>query len=92
MRYDESRNHPDCRICLGSGRISDRIPAADALADAETLRLCDPYAGGITYLDTQEELGRMLRLELRRKDEARAVKDAVLMAHYAFLAVPGLRG
>jgi len=32
---------------------------ADALADAETLRLCDPYAGGITYLDEAEEAGRL---------------------------------
>lgn len=28
----------DCAACLGSGIVVDRIPAADALADAETLR------------------------------------------------------
>lgn len=28
-----------CPVCRGAGRISDRMPAADALADAETLRL-----------------------------------------------------
>lgn len=27
-----------CPVCLGSGRISDVIPNADSLADAETLR------------------------------------------------------
>jgi hypothetical protein len=62
------------------------------MADAETLRLIDPYAGGITYLDTAEEYGRMLRLEIRRRDEERAVRDAILAARYAFRAVPGLRG
>ena len=45
MRYDESRNHPDCRTCLGSGRISDRMPAADALADEqpEQCGICGEY-------------------------------------------------
>ena len=61
------------------------------MADAETLRLCDPYAG-ITYLDTAEEHGRAMRLWMRREDEQRAVRDAVLTAHYYFRAVPGLRG
>lgn len=37
MIFDESRNHPDCQVCLGAGRISDRMPAKDAVADAETL-------------------------------------------------------
>jgi len=27
-----------CPVCLGAGRISDRMPVADAIADAETLR------------------------------------------------------
>ena len=30
-----------CPVCLGAGRISDRMPAADAMVDAETLwRAC----------------------------------------------------
>lgn len=28
----------DCAACDGSGQITDRIPASDAIADAETLR------------------------------------------------------
>ena len=28
-----------CPVCLGAGSFPDRMPAADALADAETLRL-----------------------------------------------------
>src|SRR3972149_997138 len=31
-------NGATCPVCLGYGRISDRMPVADALADAETLR------------------------------------------------------
>ena len=34
-----------CLICLGAGRISDRMPVADAMADAETVRrIVEPYA------------------------------------------------
>ncbi len=36
---------PQCSVCLGAGRISDRMPARDAVADAETLRLnCESRA------------------------------------------------
>lgn len=41
----DPRHFVPCPVCLGSGRISDRIPVADALADAETVRcIVEPYA------------------------------------------------
>ncbi len=36
--WTEPLNIPTCPVCLGAGRISDRMPAADAMADAETGR------------------------------------------------------
>lgn len=35
-----------CHVCLGAGRISDRMPVADALADAETLQTVGPVIIG----------------------------------------------
>lgn len=41
-----------CPVCLGEGRFSDRMPIADALADAETLQTVGPRiigAGRVPY-------------------------------------------
>jgi hypothetical protein len=91
--------YPPCPVCQGSGRISDVIPAADAKADAETLRLfmldgrhfcdlgtCEGYYLG--YMD----LGAGVKLYLRRGWWKRAVAAAPHAALAAFKAVPGLRG
>ena len=67
-----------CPVCLGAGRISDRMPVADAMADAETLRLVattlDPAL--VDWLDTW----------VGDPDGANAAARA------AFRAVPALRG
>lgn len=65
-----------CWVCRGSGCISDVMPASDALADAETLR-------PLLEIDTMEHyIGRGYSV----------VGTAVTCAHFAFDAIPGLRG
>ena len=82
-RYGECRER--CIVCLGAGRISDRMSVADALADAETLRRVaveiDPSCAqrlvsvqGLWIVDGFPHAG-----------------IAALGAHNAFCAVPGLR-
>lgn len=87
-----------CPVCRGAGRISDRMPAADALADAETLRLLwHERAEGFNLPDRFRvehqtvalfwqagSLGHYIPHEC-----ADSARDA---ARAAFRAVPGLRG
>jgi hypothetical protein len=76
-----------CPVCLGSGRVEDRIPASDAVADAETLRL---VADGkvATLLRGAENGRRSVAIEYAYHGQGVA-KGA---ARAAFRAVPGLRG
>lgn len=73
-------DHP-CEACAGSGQVSERIPAADAVADAETLRFALQDAG----------LGLAL---FYRADafNAEPPHETRVCARAAFRAVPGLRG
>lgn len=96
--FDDVRlNGFACPACRGSGHISDRMPAADAMADAETLRrVARAFYRGFAY---------------QHSDIAKAgsLSDAAFLADgcpgtylggywseqaakKAFRAVPGLRG
>lgn len=76
-----------CPVCLGAGSISDVMPAADAVADAETLtpwlfKPDDPiYRCSVAAIEGIEYA-----------DEFWAGENAERAAHAAFRAVPGLRG
>lgn len=83
-----------CPVCRGAGRISDRMPAADAVADAETLRLAlkitksgnpDCYVKGGFAVAALVHPGVVHQLDA-------AVPYAIEAARAAFRAVPGLRG
>lgn len=88
---DKSRTRDErvvCPVCLwrNNGRISDRMPAADAMADAETLRL-HGMPGDI------REYGATAALLLYTTEMVDAAPHyARLEARAAFRAVPGLRG
>lgn len=75
-----------CGACGGAGLIWDRTPAADALADAETLAR---YQTHPCQFPTQWDW----RAEPRAlpSDREKFVATARASAHYAFRAVPGLR-
>lgn len=75
---DDPRHFPPCLACLGTGRVVDHIPAADAVADAETLRLNAPE-GSIRAVTLNEAATRPL--EFPRS-----------AATLAFCVVPELRG
>lgn len=74
-----------CPVCLGEGRISDQMPARDALADAETLRL-NQRTGRAGY---ETWAAGSWGLHFQQNGWLGAVE---LAAHAAFRAVPGLRG
>lgn len=74
---------PLCRVCLGSGRISDSTPIADAIADAETLRL---FYRGLASILTPSEIEHI------RSGDMWAVNHTSRAARAAFLVVPALRG
>jgi hypothetical protein len=83
--------YPPCPVCQGSGRISDRMPVADAMADAETLRL----------EWERQSLGVIHHTDATRPVMTGALGDELLSApldwdryaaRAAFHAVPGLRG
>jgi len=80
-----------CPVCLGSGRISDRMPVADAMADAETLRnIANTYPHYSRHLDETLDVQAA-----GPRDGSWAYLtpyDARNAAHAAFRAVPGLRG
>lgn len=90
-----------CPICLGAGSFPDRMPARDALADAETLRL---YCLLVVSPETPYDLDALVVADLvldchmsgllndspgRREWGHIHAQDA---ARAAFRAVPGLRG
>lgn len=75
--YD-ARN-PPCPVCLGSGTISDRMPVADAVADAETLR-ANNYLDGVSSDCLRAPMSTLW-----------SYIDARGSARAAFRAVPGLR-
>lgn len=79
-----------CPVCLGAGRFSDRMPARDALADAETLlsalKVCKHdtvqcYVDG-AWASARASAGEIEPSGMWAERAARA----------AFRAVPGLRG
>jgi len=84
-----ARSHT-CPACLGSGQVTDRIPAADAIADAETLRL---LALAYFAIPLGDELDRAAtHLSVQECGERFASEISYLAARAAFRAVPGLRG
>lgn len=66
----------NCPACRGLGTISDRMPVADAVADAETLRSNSTYQFD---LPEQVSFGKPLHFQ------------ASVLAKLAFAAVPELR-
>lgn len=83
-----------CPVCLGEGRFPDRMPVADAMADAETLRLAliehDRLSHGLGMTDC-EWVVRDSYARLRNPDGV-ARCEVAIEARAAFRAVPGLRG
>ena len=81
----------DCLTCLGAGCISDRIPVADALADAETLRsvaLEQPGSlRGTALWIVRAGIGRGPNTTFRTP-----FATGRKAARYAFRAVPELKG
>jgi hypothetical protein len=79
----------DCPVCLGAGRISDRMPVADAIADAETLRryLRQTMTSSVWRFDS----GLCYRWPSKRIPIPDPV-SAWSRAHAAFRECPGLRG
>jgi hypothetical protein len=81
----------DCPVCLGAGSFPDQMPVADAVADAETLRVLLPHRLMLTDLPY---------LHVRCSADIPAWEDAEntacewsrSAARAAFRAVPGLRG
>jgi hypothetical protein len=89
-----------CEPCLGSGQVSERIPAADALADAETLRLIardslphlwDGRSGKLTARRVVSAGWSGEHATWNLGSEFLALAYAMEAAEYAFRAVPGLR-
>lgn len=105
MVFDELHFHPDCPVCLGSGTISDRMPVADALADAETLHL-NAIPSDNDECTLAQGFGLQARFWIKdslskcsrwtgddyAESQDRAKTKACAAARAAFRAVPGLRG
>ena len=92
----------DCSVCAGAGRLPDRMPAADALADAETLRRISDDIGGPDW-SLDHSLPQSVWAKLSWKFDnamymASEGHDSLAkgwtydLARAAFRAVPGLRG
>ena len=83
-----------CPVCLGSGRISDRMPISDAVADAETLlRLSCEVVKPVWANDTLSAYvsGKAAVYHCEISNYLYAPIRAREAAHAAFRAVPGLR-
>lgn len=83
-----------CWACQGSGVIEERIPASDALADAETLRLTDLDEEDVYTAREPGAWGDAVRTagtstHYHNRD---GYRFAVRAGSAAFRAVPGLRG
>lgn len=82
------RAHINCPVCLGAGAISDRMPAADAQADASTLT---SYLIG--YGNPWKTRAAVLAwTPWPLNDDSINHYDVITAARAAFRAVPGLRG
>lgn len=86
-----------CTVCLGAGRISDRMPVTDAIADAATFRFYAlSYWLHNRHCEDAEMHGACCALHLttrrRRPCPETAAELATDAAHAAFRAVPGLKG
>ncbi len=79
-----------CPVCLGSGRISDRMPVSDAVADAETLygSVVAAAPGCLFHVLLEEAQDADIFME-DQDWEIKAI--AKKRAWAAFRAVPGLR-
>ena len=69
-----------CPVCLGAGSFPDRMPAADALADAETFSRNLPWIPFISVDRSVKHSGVETLYRMSRR-----------AARAAFRAVPGLR-
>ena len=89
--HQPNGRHIKCPTCLGSGRISDRMPVADAMADAETLRVHTArlLGGGHAWAALQH--GVIAERRAWQGKTAEAASFAREAARAAFRAVPGLR-
>jgi hypothetical protein len=89
-----------CPVCQGSGRISDVMPAADAMADAETVRLAAKRRPGLrSDVRHASYYGARVLDYTCDRDDIGDVDPADVAAGYAqtaaraaFRAIPGLRG
>lgn len=86
-----------CPVCLGAGRISDKMPARDAVADAETLaRIADSvlgaYEDGIYPFQNSHVTARLQGWLAITGAETYSDHRALLAARAAFRACLGLRG
>lgn len=93
---DCNGTRPHCPVCLGDGRISDVMPASDALADAEMLAQNFPQPWGFYESDLDYAHSNGCRAVSKIVDWSQPVDDAAWWARRAaraaFRAVPGLRG
>lgn len=90
-----------CPVCLGSGRVSDRVPREDAIADAATLiqlLVDEPLGDPDDNLELclsgcmSDEHNAVIVQAVRRGYSVKAASYGRRAAHAAFRAVPGLRG
>ena len=93
-----------CPVCLGSGRVSDVIPARDAVADAETLHLASDDGRLLPGLHLARIAAEWAEHWIRTTDRTgyrppkpighsdKAYSSAARAARAAFRACPGLRG
>lgn len=77
----------DCSACLGAGVVEERIPAADAMADAETLH---SVGGRAVQIRHDLDFFGFLRHPVATHCQS-AYNIAWQVARAAFRAVPGLR-
>jgi hypothetical protein len=77
-----------CPVCRGSGRISDRMPVTDAIADAETL-LLHAMAGATETARHIVDARELAYMALGGAIDF-AAERGQMAARAAVLAVPGL--
>ena len=85
-RYFEGQQYM-CPVCLGAGSISDKMPARDAVADADTLTSCL-----IAYGNAWKARALLNWTTWPLNSAVIDYYDAIHAARAAFRAVPGLRG
>lgn len=93
----------DCPVCLGSGRISDRVSREEVMVDAETLRVYQDEFRDVPAVWVAADAGAWAAAWTRAEDRTlfrppdagmadRAYSSAKRAARAAFRAVPALRG